>query len=88
MRSQPLAWEGEIDMVVRTSARNRLPGTVIAVKLGEIVAQVDVRVGDNHIVSVITREAADDLNVQVGDEVFVIVKATEVMIGKDGGHAT
>lgn len=72
-------------MSVRTSARNRLPGVVMAVKLGDILAQVDVRVGDNHIVSVITREAAEDLNLQEGDEVFVVVKATEVMVAKEEG---
>jgi molybdopterin-binding protein len=72
-------------MALHTSARNRLPGVVTRLKLGDIVAQVDVRVGDNHIVSVITREAADDLNLKEGDEVLVIVKATEVMIAKSEG---
>lgn len=79
-------------MALRTSARNRLPGTVMRVKLGDVMAQVDVRVGDNHIVSVITREAAEDLNLQEGDRVIVMVKSTEVMVAKaDGGeeqHAT
>jgi molybdate transport system regulatory protein len=56
----------------------------MAVKRGDIVAQIDVRVGDNHVVSVITREAADDLNIQEGDHVYVVVKATEVMIAKEG----
>jgi molybdopterin-binding protein len=72
-------------MALHTSARNRLPGVVTRLKLGDIVAQVDVRVGDNHIVSVITREAVDDLNLKEGDEVLVIVKATEVMIAKSEG---
>src|SRR5947209_2946259 len=70
-------------MALKTSARNRLPGTVTAVKLGEVMAQVDVRVGDNHIVSVITREGAEDLDIKEGDRVVVMVKATEVMIAKD-----
>jgi molybdate transport system regulatory protein len=69
-------------VTVRTSARNRLPGVVTAVKLGDIVAQIDIRVGDNHIVSIITREAADEMDLKEGDEVFAIVKATEVMVGK------
>lgn len=69
-------------MALKTSARNRLPGVVTAVKLGNIMAQIDVRVGDNHVVSAITREAAEDLDLKEGDEVIVIVKATEVMIGK------
>jgi len=69
-------------MALRTSARNRLPGTITAVKLGGVMAQVDIRVGDNHIVSVITREAAEDLDLNVGDHVFAIVKSTEVMVAK------
>lgn len=76
-------------MAMKTSARNRLPGTVTAIKLGDIMAQVDVRVGDNHIVSVITREAVEELDLKQGDDVFVVVKSTEVMIakGEDGAHA-
>ena len=69
-------------MALKTSARNRLPGTVTGIKLGEIMAQVDVRVGDNHIVSVITREAAEELGLAEGDAVFVIIKSTEVMVAK------
>jgi molybdopterin-binding protein len=76
-------------MALQTSARNRLPGVVIRLQLGDIMAQVDVRVGDNHIVSVITREAAEELNLQEGDEVLVIVKSTEVMVAKpDSGSAS
>jgi molybdopterin-binding protein len=77
---------------LRTSARNRLPGTVTGIKLGTVMAQVEVRVGDNHIVSVITREAAEELNLQEGDHVYVVVKSTEVMIAKEDAegdmHAT
>jgi molybdopterin-binding protein len=69
-------------MALHTSARNRLPGVVTRLQLGDILAQVDVRVGDNHIVSVITREAAEELNLKEGDDVLVIVKATEVMVAK------
>jgi molybdopterin-binding protein len=72
-------------MALKTSARNRLPGTVTAVKLGEVMAQVDIRVGDNHIVSVITREAAEELGLKEGDQVIAIIKSTEVMVGKSDG---
>jgi molybdopterin-binding protein len=76
-------------MALRTSARNRLPGVVTRVMLGDVVAQVDVRVGDNHIVSIITREAAEELDLKEGDDILVIVKATEVMVAKadDGSGA-
>ncbi|MGI8824327.1 MAG: TOBE domain-containing protein [Chloroflexota bacterium] len=72
-------------MVLKTSARNRLPGVVTAIKLGEIMAQVDIRVGDNHVVSVITREAVEELGLREGDEVLVIIKSTEVMVAKANG---
>jgi molybdate transport system regulatory protein len=65
-----------------------LPGFVTAVKLGDIVAQIDIRVGDNHIVSIITREAAEEMDLKEGDEVFAIVKATEVMVGKQSDEAS
>lgn len=70
-------------MTLRTSARNRLPGTITQIKLGGVMAQVGIRVGDNHIVSVITREAAEEMELQEGDRVMAIVKSTEVMIAKD-----
>jgi molybdopterin-binding protein len=73
-------------MALKTSARNRLPGTVTAVKLGNVMAQVDIRVGDNHIVSVITREAAEELNLKEGDQVLAIIKSTEVMVAKEDGQ--
>lgn len=71
-------------MAPRTSARNRLPGVITRVKHGEVMSQIDIRVGDNHVVSVITREAAEELDLKEGDQVFAIVKATEVMVAKNG----
>jgi len=69
-------------MALRPSARNRLPGIVMGVKLGEVMAQIDVRVGDNHMVSLISREAAEELELQEGDSVLVVVKATDVMVAR------
>ena len=65
------------------SARNQLPGTVEEVKLGEVMAHVVVKVGDNLIDSVITRTSAEELKLKKGDHVRVVVKSTEVMIQKD-----
>lgn len=53
------------------------------VQLGEVMAHVVVRVGDNLIESAITRRSADELKLKKGDTVFAVVKATEVMIQKD-----
>jgi len=69
-------------MALKTSARNRLPGVVTRVKLGNVMAQIDIRAGDNHLVSVITREAAEELDLKEGDEVVAIIKSTEIMVGK------
>ncbi|HUB32709.1 MAG TPA: TOBE domain-containing protein [Bryobacteraceae bacterium] len=65
------------------SARNQLPGVVEEVRLGEIMAHVVVRVGQNTVESVITRTSADELGLKKGDSVRVVVKSTEVMIQKD-----
>lgn len=67
---------------VELSARNQLKGTVTAVKAGDLMAEVTVDVGGQTIVSVITRSSAERLTLQVGDTVTVIIKSTEVMLGK------
>jgi molybdopterin-binding protein len=65
------------------SARNQLEGKVVKVKLGDIMAHVDVRIGKSQIESVITRRSAEKLSLKKGDKVMVIIKSTEVMIEKD-----
>jgi len=64
------------------SARNQLPGIIEDVRLGDVMAHVIVKVGDHTIESLISRASAEDLNLNKGDEVQVVVKATEVMIRK------
>jgi molybdopterin-binding protein len=73
---------------MKMSTRNRLPGTVTEVVKGEAAAKVTIRVGDNHMVALITRESADELGLEVGKEVTALVKATDVMVlTQDGGLA-
>jgi molybdopterin-binding protein len=67
---------------MKLSARNQLPGTIQQVHLGEIMARIVVKVGENVIESVITRQSAEDLGLKQGDAVLVVVKSTEVMIQK------
>jgi len=62
--------------------RNKLAGTVKEVKLGAVMAEVVVQVGENQIVSAITKDAAEDLALKVGDKVTALVKSTSVMIQK------
>jgi molybdopterin-binding protein len=66
------------------SARNRLRGTISRLSLDGLMAEVEVRIGDQGLVSVITRASAERLGLAVGDEVFALIKSTEVMIGKEG----
>ena len=72
---------------MQMSTRNRLPGTVTEVVSGEAAAKVTIRVGDNHVVALITRESADELGLEVGKEVTALVKATDVMVLTDEGLA-
>ena len=64
------------------SARNQLKGMVKNVKRGSIMAEVLVDIGGQEVVAAITVSSVDRLKLAVGDRVTVIVKSTEVMIGK------
>ncbi len=67
---------------MQISARNQLRGVVAAIKLGGVMAEVVVRVGDHEIVSVVTRTSVEDLGLAEGDEVTAIIKSTEVMLAR------
>jgi molybdopterin-binding protein len=67
---------------VMLSARNQFKGTVKSVKLGNVMAEIVVDVGNIEIVSLISRASAEHLNLMVGDSVRTIIKSTEVMIDK------
>jgi molybdopterin-binding protein len=64
------------------SARNQLKGKVTEIILGDVMAHVTIRVGQNLIDSIITRKSADELKLKKGDTVIAVVKATEVMVSK------
>ena len=64
------------------STRNQLKGTVKSVKLGTIMAEVVVDVGGQEIVAAVTRGGVEGLNLSEGEDVTVLIKATEVMLGK------
>ncbi len=68
---------------MKISARNQIPGTIVQVTKGQTTAHVRVDIGNGAIVtSSITNASVDDLGLEVGDSVVVIVKASDVMIGK------
>ncbi len=66
----------------RSSARNHMAGVVVAVKRDEIMAQVEMVCGPYRIVSLMSREAADDLGLEPGVIATAVVKATNVVIEK------
>ena len=69
---------------MRLSARNQLDGTVAAVDHGAVMSTVTIRLaGGQEIVAAITKDSAESLGLAVGDAVKAVVKATEVMVGKD-----
>ncbi len=68
---------------MKASARNRLPGTVTEVKIEGLMAQIELKVGDNHMVALISAEAAREMGLKIGDQAVAMVKATSVMVTKD-----
>jgi molybdopterin-binding protein len=64
------------------SARNQFKGTVKSVKLGGVMAEIVVTVGDLEIVSAITRTSAEHMGLKAGDQVTTVIKSTEVLIEK------
>jgi molybdopterin-binding protein len=68
---------------MRLSARNRLDATVQTVTRGEAIANVVLDCNGHRLVASITKEAADELGLENGRQVTVIVKASDVMIAVD-----
>jgi molybdopterin-binding protein len=64
------------------STRNQLKGTVKSVKTGTIMAEVVVDIGGQEVIAAVTRGGLEHLGVAEGDAVTVLIKATEVMLGK------
>ncbi|MEW2047651.1 helix-turn-helix transcriptional regulator [Streptomyces sp. NPDC005476] len=65
-----------------TSVRNAFPGIVTAVKLGDVAAQVEIQAGPHRLVSLLTREAVEELGLEVGVEATARVKSTNVHIDR------
>ncbi|AEW96398.1 TOBE domain protein [Streptantibioticus cattleyicolor NRRL 8057 = DSM 46488] len=65
-----------------TSARNAFPGIITAVKLGDVAAQVEIQAGPHRLVSLLTREAVEELGFEVGMEAVARVKSTNVHIDR------
>ena len=70
-------------VLISISGRNRLIGIVEEVRREGLLAQVRLRVGDQTLTAVITCDAADELRLRRGDQATAIIKATEVMVGRE-----
>ena len=70
----------------RSSARNRLPGIVTAIVRDRVMAQVDIQAGPFRVVSLMSREAVDELSLDVGSRATAVIKSTAVVVerGDDG----
>jgi molybdopterin-binding protein len=68
---------------MKLSARNVLPGRVVAVTRGATTAHVKIELASGLVMfSAITNEAVDDLALKVGDSISAVIKSSDVMIGK------
>ena len=66
--------------VVGHSARNRFPGVITRIEKDSVAAVVEIQAGPHRLVSLMTAEAVDDLDLKVGDEAVAVVKATNVSV--------
>jgi molybdopterin-binding protein len=64
----------------RSSARNRLRGIVTAVAKDGVMAQVDIQAGPYRVVSLMSREAVEELDLRVGSVAVAVIKSTTVVV--------
>lgn len=70
-------------VLVALSGRNQLRGVVEEVRTDGLMAQIRLRIGDQSLTAIITRDAIDALRLKRGDEALAVIKSTEVMIAKE-----
>ena|SRR5690606_4781716 len=78
--ARSLATAGEHAAGVRSSARNRFRGIVTSVTRDSVMAQVEIQAGPFRVVSLMSREAVDDLDLRVGAPACAVVKSTNVIV--------
>jgi molybdopterin-binding protein len=70
-------------LIVSISGRNQLRGFVDEVRIQGLLAQVRLRIGDQFLTAVITRDAVEELKLRRGDDALAVIKSTEVMIARE-----
>src|SRR4030095_11249268 len=83
MPAAPRRREAATAGAVAISGRNQLRGLVEEVRVEGLLAQVRLRIGDQRLTAVITRDAVDELKLKRGQAALAIIKSTEVMIGRE-----
>ena len=68
---------------MKVGARNQITGTVKKIKKGAVMAQVDLDITASQMSSVLTLDSVDDMKLEPGDKVRVVVKAIHVLLIKD-----
>ena len=81
--SEPRRATRATGVVVAISGRNQLRGIVEEVRVEGLLAQVRLRIGDQRLTAVITRDAAEELKLKRGQSALAIIKSTEVMIARE-----
>jgi molybdopterin-binding protein len=62
------------------SARNQLPGVIVSVERDGLMAKVEIACGPYRVISLMSRDAADDLDLKPGDDVSALIKSTNVVV--------
>ena len=78
---------GHTGIIVSISGRNQLRGYVEEVRVDGLLAQVRLRIGDQTLTAVITRDAVEELKLRRGDDALAIIKSTEVMVAREAAPA-
>ena len=70
-------------VLVALSGRNQLRGVIEEVRVDGLLAQVRLRIGDQRLTAIITRDAVDELKLRRGQSALAVIKSTEVMIARE-----
>lgn len=88
MPSLPSATTRAAGVLVAISGRNQLRGVVEEIRVEGLLAQIRLRIGDQRLTAVITRDAVDELKLKRGQPALAIIKSTEVMIAREADSST
>jgi molybdopterin-binding protein len=82
-RSNQNPAKSKTNRVMSSSIRNRLPGTIAKIVSDKVVSEIVIRTAAGEVTSVITTGSVQRMNLKEGDQVFAIIKATEVSVEKE-----